>query len=117
LKTHENGKGEIFLELAVVQDADRLDAIGAIGIARTFSYGGAKHRNMYDPQYPPRENLTKEMYMQESPHNTTINHFYEKLLKLKDWIKTESGRQMAQQRHGYMLKFLEQFHGEWEGSL
>lgn len=112
---NKDAKTEIFPELAVVQDADRLDAIGAVGIARTFCYGGFKNRAIYDPQYPPRLNLTKEQYKQDSPHNHTINHFYEKLLVLKDGMKTETGQRMAQQRHDFMLAFLDQFFDEWNG--
>jgi len=100
-------------ELAVVQDADRLDAIGAIGIARTFSYGGHKGREIYNPTIPPKLNMTKEEY--KHTHAPTLNHFYEKLLLLKDRMNTETGKQIAEQRHVYMEGFLEQFHGEWEG--
>mmetsp|Transcript_13143 Transcript_13143/g.34379 ORF Transcript_13143/g.34379 Transcript_13143/m.34379 type:complete len:219 (-) Transcript_13143:1650-2306(-) len=102
-------------ELAVVQDADRLDAIGAIGIARTFSYGGLKKRPFYDPANPPEKDLTKEKYM--NSNGATINHFYEKLLKLKDMMKTKSGRELAEGRHAYMEEFLERFFGEWSGKM
>lgn len=100
-------------ELEIVQDADRLDALGAIGIARTFNYGGFKNRPIYNPSISPKLNMTKEEYKKsDSP---TLNHFYEKLLLLKDKMNTETGKKLAQERHRFMETFLSQFYAEWEG--
>ena len=102
-------------ELEVIQDADRLDAIGAVGIARTFNYGGFKNRPLYNPEILPDLNQTKEAYKNsEAP---TINHFYEKLLLLKDRMNTATGREIAADRHHYMEHFLTQFYGEWNGKM
>lgn len=103
------------IELDVVQDADRLDAIGAIGIARAFNYGGFKNRPMYDPSVAPQVGMTKDQYKASTA--PTINHFYEKLLLLKDRMNTATGRKMAEARHKYMEGFLAQFYAEWEGAL
>lgn len=100
-------------ELEIVQDADRLDALGAIGIARTFNYGGFKNRALYNPNIQPNMSMNKEAYKNsESP---TLNHFYEKLLLLKDKMNTETGKKIAQKRHDFMITFLAQFYAEWDG--
>jgi|TARA_B110000196_G_C21125306_1_gene655497 uncharacterized protein len=100
-------------ELDVIQDADRLDAIGAIGIARCFNYGGFKNRSLYDPAIEPNLEMTKEQYKKST--TPTINHFYEKLLLLKDKMNTKTGQLLAKERHRYMEGFLQQFYEEWNG--
>ncbi|OKP96945.1 HD domain-containing protein [Paenibacillus sp. P46E] len=100
------------LEGQVVQDADRLDALGAIGITRVMVFSGAKGRPVYDPEIPPRDESLQKEYRDYSK-GTAVNHFYEKLLKLKDLMNTAYGRKLAEERHGFMLSFLEQFYKEW----
>lgn len=102
-------------ELQVVQDADRLDAIGAIGIARAFNYGGFKNRSLYDPNIAPNLNQDKAAYKNSAA--PTINHFYEKLLLLKDKMNTSTGRKLAAKRHVFMLQFLDEFYAEWQGKV
>lgn len=103
------------LELDIVQDADRLDALGAIGIARTFNYGGHKGRELYNPEIKPNLNMTKEEYKNSTA--PTLNHFYEKLLLLKDLMNTETGKKIAQKRHDFLQRYLDQFLLEIEGKL
>jgi uncharacterized protein len=101
------------IEAKIVFDADKLDAVGAIGIARAFAYGGNKNREMYDPRVKPTLHDTFQEYKNSQSH--TINHFYEKLLLLKDMMQTKTGTQLAQARHDYMESYLEQFFAEWDG--
>ncbi|MGB5403981.1 HD domain-containing protein [Robiginitalea sp.] len=100
-------------ELQVVRDADRLDAMGAIGIARAFNYGGHAGRKLYDPEVAPNPKMDKATYKKNT--GPTLNHFYEKLLLLKDLMHTETGKKLAEKRHQYMLDFLEEFYSEWNG--
>ncbi len=101
------------LEDRIVQDADRLDALGAVGIARTFIFGGNKGHDMYNPEVLPRDDMSFEAYKNDD--NTMINHFYEKLLKLKDLMNTDTAVKIAEARHAFMEKYLEQFYAEWDG--
>ena len=100
-------------ELDIVQDADRLDAIGAIGIARAFTYGGYKNRELYNPEMPPLTTISQAEYKKST--SPTINHFYEKLLLLEDKMPTMTGKRLAAERHIFMEKYLDQFYKEWNG--
>lgn len=102
-------------ELDVVQDADRLDALGAIGIARTFNYGGFKGREIYNPDIEPKLNMSKEEYYENN--GPSVNHFYEKILLLKDRMNTKTGKEIAKHRHEFLELFLEEFQKEWEGEV
>ena len=103
------------IEGKIVQDADRLDGMGAMAIARTFAYGGAHGRAIYDPKVLAREEMTIEEY--KNGETSSINHFYEKLLKLKDLMNTETARKVAEYRHAYMVQYLDEFYREWEGEI
>ncbi len=114
--SYKGGTNKVVLssiEGKIVQDADRLDAIGAIGIARTMAYSGSKNRLIHDPAKVARENLTIEEY--RSGEDTAIMHFYEKLLKLKEGMNTTIGKQLAEKRHAYMENYLTEFYAEWDG--
>ena len=103
------------MEACIVQDADRLDAIGAIGIARTFQYGGAKRQAMYDPEVEVRNDMSAKEY--RKGNSTSINHFYEKLLLLKNKLNTERAKEIAQEREDFMKLFLDHFFKEWNGEF
>ena len=112
---HSNKKRFSSKELDIVQDADRLDAIGAIGIARCFNYGGFKNREIFNPEIPPNLKMTKEEY--KNSNAPSVNHFYEKLLLLKDKMNTKTGRTLAAKRHRFMEQYLENFYAEWDGRI
>ncbi len=114
-KSHFGKRVLLSLEGQIVQDADRLDALGAIGIARAFSYGGKMDRSLFDPKVKPRKFKTTEEYRLGGTH--TVNHFYEKLLLLKGLMNTKTGQRMALERHKYMENYLKRFYKEWEGQI
>jgi uncharacterized protein len=109
----KNGTDKKSLEFKAVSDADKLDAMGAIGIARAFTYGGYYHRPIYDPRIPPNPNISREEY--KNTEGPSINHFYEKLLKLKDMMYTAYGKKLAQGRHDFLENYLNRFYKEWKG--
>jgi uncharacterized protein len=109
-----NNRSSLTIEAKIVQDADRLDALGAVGIARTFAYGGHKNQAIYDPSITVRNKMSEEEYRQGKA--SSINHFYEKLLKLKDQLNTDTAIMIANERHQFMEGFIQQFFNEWNGS-
>ena len=111
-KNREQAPKELPIELKIVQDADRLDALGAIGIARTFNFGGYKGSPMHDPKLAPRLSMSKEEY--KKSEGTTLNHFHEKLFLLKDMLHLERSKSMAAARHAFMEEFVQRFLSEWE---
>ncbi|MFJ7830215.1 HD domain-containing protein [Peribacillus sp. NPDC097284] len=118
ISTISYSAGEVNLtsvEAEIVQDADRLDALGAIGIARTFAYGGKKGQPMYDPSLTVREEMTKQEYRMGK--SSSVHHFYEKLLRLQDLLNTDTAKNIASERHEYMVRFLEEFYKEWDVRL
>src|SRR5690606_32305694 len=114
-KNRKEIPSEIPIELKIVQDADRLDAMGAIGIARAFYFGGFKNNPLYDPEMLPKMNMTKEEYKKSA--GTTINHIYEQLLLLKDLLHTQEEKNLPEVRHAFMLDFMEQFLTKWKGEI
>lgn len=114
-KNSDKMPGTTSLEFKIIQDADRLDAMGAIGIARAFNYGGYKNREIYNPGIKPQPSQSKQEY--KGSKAPTINHFYEKLLLLKNLMNTATGKKLAKERHAFMEIYLKQFYNEWEGNL